>query len=95
MKAQSESRADYCVSPPADTGDGIIREALAILDRRLRVPDHENTNKALQCSIQLTADIRAILATDNVLLSDAAIELIALSMQIQQRLGRMEFAVRL
>jgi DNA repair protein RadC len=38
MKAQSESRAVYNVSPPADTGDAIIREALAILDRRLRVP---------------------------------------------------------
>lgn len=56
--------------------------------------DHENTEKARQCAAMLCEDIRAICCSENMLLSDAAMELMALAGQIERKLARMELAIR-
>lgn len=56
--------------------------------------EHENIIKAQQGADLLRQDLRAILATENALLADCALELIHLVNQIDRKLSVMEQATR-
>jgi len=58
-----------------------------------KVMDAENLMKAVQTTDLLLNDLRALIKSDNTLLSDVVLDILAEAVQVEQRLVRLQHAL--